>query len=300
MKYAYFPGCSLKGLGRAYEESLLPVMRHLGVELVELDDWNCCGATAYMSVDERKACVLAARNLALAEKIGPHDLITPCSACYLVLNKTKHYLHDSPEMNSAVQAALGAGGLSYGGNTAVRHPLDVLVHDIGLDVIKEKVVHPLKGLKVAPYYGCQVVRPYSTFDDAWNPTTMDRLLKTLGAEVVDYPLKTKCCGGSLTGTLPEAGLRLSYILLKEAVRRGADVIATICPLCQFNLDAYHDKMVARWGPAQIATVYFTQLMGLAFGLSPKELGLHRNFIPMKSLPPAPVAATATARALPAR
>jgi heterodisulfide reductase subunit B len=300
MKYAYFPGCSLKGLGRAYEESLLPVMRHLGVELVELDDWNCCGATAYMSVDERKACVLAARNLALAEKIGPHDLITPCSACYLVLNKTKHYLHDSPEINSAVQTALGAGGLSYRGNTAVRHPLDVLVHDVGLDVIKEKVVHPLKGLKVAPYYGCQVVRPYSTFDDAWNPTTMDRLLKTLGAEVVDYPLKTKCCGGSLTGTLPEAGLRLSYILLKEAVRRGADVIATVCPLCQFNLDAYHDKMVARWGPAQIATVYFTQLMGLAFGLSPKELGLHRNFIPMKSLPPTPVAATATARALPAR
>jgi heterodisulfide reductase subunit B len=284
MKYSYFPGCSLKGLGRAYEESLLPVMQQLGVELVELDDWNCCGATAYMSVDEHEACVLAARNLAIAEKAGPHDLVTPCSACYLVLNKAKHYLADSPEMNDTVRHALRNGHLTYSGNTPVRHPLDVLVHDVGLAAIKAKVVRPLTGLKVAPYYGCQVVRPYSTFDDAWNPTSMDRLLAALGAEVVPFPLKTKCCGASLTGTLPEAGLRLTYILLKEAVRRGADVIATICPLCQFNLDAYHDQIDRRWGPTRIATVYFTQLMGLAFGLSPKELGLNRNFVPMKTLP----------------
>jgi len=291
MKYTYFPGCSLKGLGRAYEESLLPVMRHLGVELVELDDWNCCGATAYMSVDEAKAGVLAVRNLAIAEKTGPHDLLTPCSACYLVLNKTKHNVADFPEIRESVHRALRCANLTYTGSTKVRHPLDILVHDVGLDVIKEKVVHPLKGLKVAPYYGCQVVRPYSTFDDAWNPTTMDRLLATLGAEIVDYPLKTKCCGGSLTGTLPEAGLRMSYILLKEAVRRGADVIATICPLCQFNMDAYQDQIERRWGPTRIATVYFTQLMGLAFGLPPKQLGLNRNFVPMK-----PLAALETATA----
>jgi heterodisulfide reductase subunit B len=290
MKYSYFPGCSLKGLGRAYEESLLPVMRILGVELQELDDWNCCGATAYMSVDEGEAGVLAARNLAIAEKIGPHDLLTPCSACYLVLNKTKHNIAEFPDIRDRVHRALASARLTYTGRTNVRHPLDMLIHDVGLDVIKEKVVRPLKGLKVAPYYGCQVVRPYSTFDDAWNPTTMDRLLATLGAEVVHYPLKTKCCGGSLTGTVPEAGLRMSYILLKEAVRRGADVIATICPLCQFNMDAYHDQIDRRWGPTRIATVYFTQLMGLAFGLSEKELGLQRNFIPMKPLPAQPVAA----------
>ena len=290
MKYSYFPGCSLKGLGRAYEESLLPVMRHLGVEVEELNDWNCCGATAYMSVDEKKACVLAARNLAIAEQAGGHDLMTPCSACYLVLNKTKHYLADSPPIRETVNAALRSAKLNYAGNTPVRHPLDILVHDVGLDVIKEKVVRPLKGLKVAPYYGCQVVRPYATFDNAWNPTTMDRLLATLGAEVVPYPLKTKCCGASLTGTLPEAGLRLSYILLKEAVRRGADVIATICPLCQFNLDAYHDLIERRWGEARIATVYFTQLMGLAFGLPAEQLGLQRNFVPMKPLPAVPAPA----------
>jgi len=284
MKYSYFPGCSLKGLGRSYEESLLPVMKHLGVELVELDDWNCCGATAYMSVDEGKAAVLAARNLAIAEKAGPEDLMTPCSACYLVLNKTQHNIADYPDINETVRRALGSAKLAYNGTVKVRHPLDMLINDVGLDVIKEKVVRPLKGLKVAPYYGCQVVRPYATFDDAWNPTTMDRLLTTLGAEVVPYPLKTKCCGGSLTGTVPEAGLRLTYILLKEAVRRGADVIATVCPLCQFNLDAYHDQINRRWGPARVATVYFSQLMGLAFGLAPEQLGLNRNFIPMKPLP----------------
>ena len=283
MKYSYFPGCSLKGLGRAYEESLLRVMRHLGVELEELEDWNCCGATAYMSVDETQAGVLAARNLALAERAGSHDLLTPCSACYLVLNKTQHNLADFPDVRERIHRALQSAQLAYTGRTRVRHPLDILVHDVGLDVIKEKVVRPLTGLKVAPYYGCQVVRPYSTFDDAWNPTTMDRLLATLGAEVVHFPLKTKCCGGSLTGTVPEAGLRMCYILLKEAVRRGADVIAVICPLCQFNLDAYHDQIDRRWGPTRIATVYFTQLMGLAFGFSPRELGLHRNFIPMKEV-----------------
>jgi heterodisulfide reductase subunit B2 len=128
-----------------------------------------------------------------------------------------------------------------------------------------------------------LVRPYSTFDEAWNPVTMDRILEAAGAEVLHFPLKTKCCGGSLTGTVPEAGLRLSYILLKEAVRRGADVIATVCPLCQFNLDAYHAQIEKKWGPARIPTVYFTQLLGLAFGFSRKELGLSRNFVPLPAV-----------------
>ncbi len=281
MKYAYFPGCSLKGAGRAYEESLLPVMRALGVELEELDDWNCCGATAYMAVDEVRACVLAARNLGIAEHAGPAELLAPCSACYLVLNKTKHYLHESPAIREVVQNALRMAGLSYTGNVPVRHPLDVLVNVVGLSEIKKRVQRPLTGLKVAPYYGCQIVRPYSTFDDQNNPTSMDRLLEALGASVVRYPLKTKCCGGSLTGTLPEVGLRLAHILLKEALRRGADVIATVCPLCVFNLDSYHRQIAARFGPVPIPTVYFTQLMGLAFGLPAKQLGLQRSLMPMK-------------------
>lgn len=290
MTYQYFPGCSLKGLGRAYEESLLPVMRHLGVELRELEDWNCCGATAYMSVDEARAAVLAARNLALAERHGATELVAPCSACYLVLNKLQHNMAEFPDVRQTVQTALARAGLSCRGSLRVRHPLDILVHDVGLDVIREKVVRPLRGWKVAPYYGCQIVRPYATFDDAYQPTTMDRLLTTLGAEVVPFPLKTKCCGGSLTGTVPEAGLRLAYILLKEAQRRGAQVIATVCPLCHFNLDAYHDEIERRWGKVPVPTVYFTQLMGLAFGLASRQLGLHRNLVPFRLEPePATVA-----------
>ena len=304
MKYSYFPGCSLKGTGRAYEESLLPVMKELGAELVELDDWNCCGATAYMAVDEVKACVMASRNLAIAEKSGHKELLAPCSACYTVLNKTKHYLHESPSVETVIQTALKQANLTYGGNVPVRHPLDVLVNDIGLAEIKKHVKQPLKGLKVAPYYGCQIVRPYSTFDDQYNPTSMDRLLEAIGCTIVTYPLKTRCCGGSLTGTLPEPGVLCSYILLKEAVKRGANVVATVCPLCQFNLDCYRDKMAAKWGNETIPdpdnpearipvgphlnlpVVYFTQLMGLAFGMSEKELGLHRGFAPMPKLAPA--------------
>lgn len=280
MKYSYFPGCSLKGSGKAYEESLFPVFEALGIELEELDDWNCCGATAYMAVDEVKACVMAARNLAIAEKTGHKECVAPCSACYLVMNKTQHYLAESPSINQVVQKALQTANMSCNGKVLVRHPLDILVNTIGLDAIKKRVKNPLKGLKVAPYYGCQIVRPYSTFDDQVNPTTMDRLMEALGATVVRYPLKTRCCGGSLTGTLPEPGLLCTYILIKEAVKRGADVISTVCPLCQFNLDAYHDKIAAKWEPVSLPTVYFTQLMGLAFGLPPVALGLQRNIVPL--------------------
>jgi heterodisulfide reductase subunit B len=261
-----------------------------------LDDWNCCGATAYMAVDEAKACVLAARNLALAEKQGDRPIMAPCAACYLVLNKTKHYFHDYPAMKETIDRALGAVGLRYSGNTPVRHPLDVLINDVGLEAIKQKVRKPLKGLKIATYYGCQLVRPYATFDDQYNPTTMDRLVEALGATVVHYPLKTKCCGGSLTGTVPEAGIRLVYILLNEARKRGADCLATVCPLCQFNLDAYHAQVTAQYGPMLVPTVYFTQLMGLAFGLPNKDLGLNRAAIPFKwrpaEAPPAKAAAVA--------
>jgi len=290
MKYSYFPGCSLKGTGKAYEESLLPVFAALNIEVEELNDWNCCGATAYMAVDEVKACVLASRNLAIAEKVGHQELMAPCSACYLVLNKTKHYLHETPSVNKVVQTALASANLSYSGNVPVRHPLDILVHSVGLDRIKKAVKRPLKGLKVAPYYGCQIVRPYSTFDTAENPTSMDRLLEALGATVVRYPLKTRCCGASLTGTLPEPGLLCSYILLKEALKRGADVISTVCPLCQFNLDGYHDKIASRFEPVEIPTLYFTQLMGLAFGIPAEKLGLDKCLVPMKPLPELPAKA----------
>lgn len=283
MRYAYFPGCSLKGTGRAYEESLLLVMQRLGVELKELDEWNCCGATAYMSIDESKACVLAARNLALAERSGLKEVVAPCSACYLVLNKAQRLMDEYPQVRAVTKGALEAAGLKLTSTVKVRHPLEILIQDVGLDVIRKHVVRPLNGVKVIPYYGCQIVRPYAFFDDQANPTSMDRILEALGASVVNWPLKTKCCGGSLTGTISEAGFRLVYILLREGERRGADVISVICPLCQFNLDAYQDLVSKRWGRVRMPTVYLTQLMGLAFGFKQEELGLHRNLVRAKTV-----------------
>lgn len=275
--YQYFPGCSLKGTGRAYEESLLAVMKVLGVELKEIDDWNCCGATAYMSVDEAKAFALCGRNLALAEQ-QEGDVVTPCNACYLVLNKAQNYLREYPHLLETVQGALKTINLEYRGTKVVRHPLDILINDVGLEAIRQKVVRPLRGVRVAPYYGCLLVRPNATFDDQYNPVVMDKLLKTCGMEVVDWPLKTHCCGGSETGTLPEVGLRLVFNLLKEAVRRGADVIATICPLCQFNLEAYRDNIARRFENISLPSVFFTQIMGLAMGLSPREVSLNRLLV----------------------
>jgi len=288
MKYIYYPGCSLKGTGRAYEESMLPVFKALDVSWEELKEWNCCGATAYMSVNEAKAFALAARNLAIAEEQGSDDpdmpptVVAPCAACYLVLSKAKHYMAENPDLDRTVRNALAAADLNYRGEVVVRHPLDVFLNDVGLDKIKAAVRNPLAGLKVAPYYGCQIVRPYAEFDDQDDPTSMDRILKALGAEVVEYPLKTRCCGGSLTGTMNEVGVRLNYILLREARRRGADVVATACPLCQFNLECYQDKM-GSWfdDPIRMPVAYFSQLMGLAFGIPRNQLGFNHVFVPLE-------------------
>lgn len=277
MKYQYFPGCSLKGTGRAYEESFLAVFGALGIETKELEDWNCCGATAYMSVDEAKSYALAGRILAIAAR-GEGDLIAPCNACYLVLNKTMKTLKEYPEMRARVTRALKAAGLEYSDSVKVRHPLDVLVNDVGLDEIRKHVKNPVKGLKVASYYGCQMVRPYATFDDQHNPVTMDKIICASGAACVDWPLKTHCCGGSLTGTVPEAGLRMAYIILKEAKRRGAQAIVTPCPLCQFNLDGYQDQIARKYERVDMPVLYFTQVLGLGMGLSASELGIDRGII----------------------
>lgn len=282
MKYIYYPGCSLKSTGRLYEESLLEVLKALDVDFEELNDWNCCGATAYMAIDDTKAYILAARNLALAEAQLKDEkevnIIAPCAACYMVLLKTQRFLEEHPSELKAVQAALLESGLKYTGKAKVRHPLDVLLNDIGESEITKRIKNPLKGVKVASYYGCQTIRPYATFDDQRNPESMDRLLKAAGAENVDWTLKTRCCGGSLTGTMQEVGLPLSYVILHEAKKKRADVMATACPLCQFNLECYQDDIDKKFGTdLKIDVMYFTQLLGLALGLEPKALGIKRLF-----------------------
>lgn len=282
MKYIYYPGCSLKSTGRVYEESLLAVFDALKIDYVELDDWNCCGATAYMAVDDRQAYVLAARNLAIAEqqlKNEPEvNIIAPCAACYMVLLKTQKFLEDNPDDKAAVATALKESGFNYTGKAKVRHPLDVLVNDFGEAEIARLVTKPLKGVRVASYYGCQTVRPYSVFDDQRNPETMDKLMKAAGAEVVDWTMKTRCCGASLTGTIPEVALPLSYVIVHEAKKRRADAVATACPLCQFNLECYQTDMNKKFkSELKLDVLYFTQLLGMALGIEPKKLGMNRLF-----------------------
>jgi len=281
MKFQYYPGCSLKGTGKAYEESLLPVFEALGVEIEELKDWNCCGATAYMSVDEGKAFALTGRNLAIAGR-AKEDVMAPCAACYLSFNKTQHYIDEYPEVKKDVSEALKAANLNLPENIKVRHPLDILVNDIGLETIKQKVKKPLTGLKVAPYYGCQIVRPYALFDNQSNPQTMDNILRALGAEVVEFHAKTRCCGGSLTGTVPQAGVGLVKSILMEAQKRKADVICTVCPLCQFNLDGCAPD-VADSKLTPVPTFFLTQLMGLALGLPKSKLGIKRSIVSPRSV-----------------
>jgi heterodisulfide reductase subunit B len=285
VNYAYYPGCSVRGSSRAYEESLSAVFQGLGQSLDELDDWNCCGATAVPAIDETKALALAARNLALAERgtnsEAPVDLVAPCAGCYMVLLHTQRYLQQHRAVGEKVAGALQSAGLRYDGRVRVRHPLDVLVNDVGLERIADAVTRPLDGLRVACYYGCLLVRPYATFDDQHNPTSMDRLMRAIGAEPVDWPLKTRCCGGSccggpLTGTIREAGLRLIYVLLREAKKRGADMVATVCPLCQFNLECFQGRVTREFGePVDLTVGFFTQVLGLAMGMDERTLGIHR-------------------------
>lgn len=280
MKYLYYPGCSLKSSGKLYEDSLLAVFKELGIEVQELEDWNCCGATNYMAINESFAIDITARNLALAEIQGGGELIAPCAACYMGLLKTQNYLATDPELKDKVCRKLTAEGLHCDIKVKVRHPLDVLVNDIGMEAIKKCVKTQLGGVKVACYYGCQLIRPFATFDNAHDPQTMDKITRACGAEPVDWPIKTRCCSGSMTNTMTHIGLSMNFELLKEAKLRGADVILTACPLCQFNLECFQGKISRKFHEdVRIPVMYFSQFMGLAFGLSKKEIGLNRMLSP---------------------
>jgi len=286
MKYGYYPGCSLEKNARAYHDSTMAVAKPLGLEFVEVEDWNCCGATEYIAIEKVPAYALVSRNLALAaEQNGTGKLVAPCSACFLNLKKVDHYLGENKDLREKIDRSLEAGNLSYQpGSLEVQHLLETIAVDIGFEEIKAKTVKPLYNLKVAPYYGCLVPRPagMGSFDDPEHPTSLDRILSSLGATVVDFPLKAQCCGGHMTQISEDTALELIRRLLKNAVDSGADIIATLCPMCQLNLDAYQDAVNAHFGTNfKLPIVYFTQLMGLAFGIPAEELGFGTEIISAK-------------------
>jgi len=226
---------------------------------------------------------VSARNLALAEQQGFHQLIAPCSGCYTVLLKTNRFLRESPELKAQVDHLLGKAGLRYDLTVTVRHPLDVLVNDIGIDHVALAAKRSLNGLQLAPYYGCQIVRPERGFDDREFPTTMDRLFERLGASCVYFPLKTRCCGGMLMTTFPDVALKLVSELLDCAIANGAHCVLTTCPMCQVNLEAYQSRLARKFGSShEIPVLYFTQLLGMALGCFDTELGLQRNLVPLNA------------------
>jgi heterodisulfide reductase subunit B len=241
------------------------------IDLVEMQDWNCCGATPAATVNPVLPHALAARNLAIAEEMGL-DMVAPCAACYKNMNKASHALNDNPALLARVNATLE--GHQLGQAPTVRHPLDVVVNDVGVDNVP--VEKPLRGLKVASYYGCLITRPEGGFDDPEYPQSMDRLMEALGAEAVDWPYKTKCCGGAIYMTTEDVSFRMSADILAHAKAAGANAVSVGCPFCQLLLDLYQDKLEAIRGTTfDMPIFFFSQLMGLAMDLDRAKLGLEK-------------------------
>lgn len=278
MRYVYYPGCSLEGTALEYDASTRAVMERLGAELVELEDWTCCGASAAEPVSYLLSMALPARNLARvqSEQDGM-DVLVPCSACYLNLRKVEEHIRKEEDLLGRINEVLEVEGLSYRGGVRSRHLLDVLATDIGAERIRAQVRQPLGGVRVAPYYGCQALRPYRVFDDPEEPRSMEPILEALGAGVHPWSMGARCCGAGLMTTKKEAALDAVAHILRAA--RGADCIVTVCPMCQMNLEAFQKKICRRESQdLSMSILYLPQLMGFAFGMGVSELKTDMNFV----------------------
>ena len=277
-KYAYFPGCSCEKIAISYNQSSLETTKKLGIELQELDDWNCCGATTYFHVDQLLANTLIARNLAIAEKEGL-DFVAPCSACYKNAYFTNEYMKEDPDLSEHINFALEQDNLHFKGDIKVHHIIEVYSSEQGLEEIKKNVSNPLEGLNIAPYYGCQIVRPRKNGEDVENPQFFEDIISAMGATPVVFAERLRCCGASLIMTSRHAALSLVRVLLQNAVDSGADVIATACPLCQVNLECYQTQVNEEFGTDfSMPVLYFTQLLGLALGIPRRRLGIGKELV----------------------
>lgn len=283
--YSYFPGCSCsEGSGIAYDISTKEVVKSLDMELLELEDWNCCGTTPYESLDEFESACLAARNLALAKQKGL-DLVTPCSACYMTLNKVDRRLQEHPLLEGKVNVVLAAEGLNYcGGEVRIRHLMEILLEKDTLEVLSSKIKRKLTGLKVAPYYGCMLVRSGCDFENPRQPSSLHRVIEATGAEVADFRLQASCCGAAFIISEPDLALDLIRKILTSVKESGAHCIITPCPLCQTNLDAYQGTVNSKFGTEfNIPVLFVSQLIGFALGKGFSTLGLEKGVVPAMDL-----------------
>jgi len=275
MKIGFYPGCSLTGSSREYNESVVAVAKALDIELVEIKDWNCCGATAAHAMNEELSLSLPARIMALAEEQGLTDVVVPCAACYNRLKVTQHELEDDTTRSRIVDILK----MPYQGSSSIINVLQLL-EMYGVENIKAKITRPFAH-KVACYYGCLLVRPHSIlkFDRVEDPQSMDTMIKSIGGTTLDWAFKTECCGGGFSVSRTDLVVKLSGNILKDAADRGAEALIVACPMCQSNLDmrrgAINKTMET---PSDIPVIYITQAIGLALGVSAKELGLQRHFV----------------------
>lgn len=276
MKYAYYPGCSLHSTAKEYGLSTQAVCRELGIELEEIPDWSCCGATSAHALNRELSIALPLRNLAKAEAMGL-DVVAPCAACFNRLKSADAAVKADAELLKSMNEAISA---DYRGSSGILSLLEA-VGRIGEDTIKSRVRRELSGLKVACYYGCLLLRPpdVTHFDDPENPESLDKLMAALGAETVKWPYKTECCGASLSLSKPEVVVKLTHDILSMAKRAGANCIVTVCPLCQGNLDLRQSEVESKYSEKfGLPVFYFTQLIGAAFGLPNSSLGLNKHMV----------------------
>ena len=286
---AYYPGCALEGSGHAYNRSTKRLARKLGLKLVEIDNWNCCGAMEVKNIDPDIQNYLSVRNMSIAKhKMGLDVVMAPCNGCYHNLKKAEHDVtHREDTRETLKKMAEKTGQPEYkSGDVETIHALDWIKHAIGEKNITGKVKKSLAGLKIANYYGCMYTRPRHIFpekdqgegsESTSKPHFMDDLLRAAGAEIVDFPLKTACCGGAHTLSDCDTSTQLVLNILQAAEACGADVIATECPTCHSGLEMHQVRAEETLNiKTQPVMLYFTQLLGLAFGISPRQLGIHEN------------------------
>ncbi|MBN1351345.1 CoB--CoM heterodisulfide reductase iron-sulfur subunit B family protein [candidate division KSB1 bacterium] len=284
MKIAYYPGCTLKTKAKNFEDSALAAASALGVEFEELEMWNCCGTVYSLADDDLIHQIASIRNLIRVRDKGENKVVTLCSMCYNTMKRANLFIQTDELKHRRINTYMD-NEKPYNGEVKVYHFLELLRDEIGLDEVRFKTKKPLSGLKVAPYYGCLLVRPPEVgLDDLENPTVIENVFTQMGAEVIDDPLKTECCGSYQTVNMPEFVADLSYKILNSAKSRGADVVVTSCPLCQFNLDRrQRDIIKKRLDFAPIPVMYFTQLMAMAFDLPADVYGLDSHFVDPKPL-----------------
>lgn len=277
MKVGYYPGCSLEGTAREFDISVRKSCGLLGIELEELDDWSCCGATAAHNTDHLLSIALPARNLALAERQGLDQVLSPCAACSNRLITAHREMEENEELRGAVEAIIE---MSYSGKVRVLNYLGLIL-SFGIDNLRAKVRRELANFKVACYYGCLLVRPPKIveFDDPEDPQSMDKILTALGAEVVDWEYKVECCGGGFTISDPTLVETLAHDIIRNAETEGANAISVSCPLCHANLDMKQSAINARFHEKRNMPVYYvSELVALACGATPEEAGINKHFV----------------------